>query len=313
MSETEGGYTTIDLDLDPTKVVVPEIEIVDDDEQKAKAPEVVVEEEEEERQEEPTKGGGEEKKGLTRHQRLKASRDKAWEEAEAARAEAAAAKAELERIKAEANSAADVTYDYMLGQLDDRLKSFKDAYNSAIEKGDQEKLYDIQVKIAETVAAKSRMEAGRRPSQDASGKDTPPSTEATQTPKRPPQQRLSAAAREWQEENGAWLNKDKAMTAVAKALAEDLVAEGYEQLDSDYFQELDRRLRAEMPHKFQKKQAPTVVSRGQQQAPINGKIVVKLSQEEKALASKMGVDLKEFARQKALMEAAGKSDGYVEV
>lgn len=305
--QDENGYTTIDLDADPTKVVAPEIEIVVDDEPKAVAPEVVVEEEEEEA---PQKEGDEKGK-LTRHQRLKASRDRAWQEAEAARAEAAAAKAELERIKQEANSAADVTYDYMLGTLDSKLKSFKDSYNQALASGDQEKLFDLQVQIAETVAAKRQMEASKpaRPPQDASGKDTRPTTEATPTPKRTP---LTAAAREWQEENSGWLNKDRGMTAVAKAIAEDLVAEGWAEMDNDYFDELDRRLKAEMPHKFKRKEAPTITARGQQQAPT-GKMVVRLSQEEKALAAKMGVDIKEFARQKALMEAASKSDGYTEV
>jgi hypothetical protein len=304
--QDENGYTTIDLDADPKKGVEQEIEIVVDDEPKAVEPEVVVEDDEEEAPK------GEEKGKLTRHQRLKASRDKAWQEAEEAKAEAAAAKAELERIKSEANSAADVTYDYMLGTLDSKLKGFKDSYNQALATGDQEKLFDLQVQIAETVASKRQMEASKptRPPQGASGKDTPPTTEAT--PTRKPQQRLSAAAREWQEENGGWLNKDRGMTAVAKAIAEDLVAEGWAEMDNDYFDELDRRLKAEMPHKFKRKEAPTITSRGQQQAPT-GKLVVRLSQEEKALASKMGVDIKEFARQKALMEAAGKSDGYTEV
>jgi hypothetical protein len=48
-----------------------------------------------------------------------------------------------------------------------------------------------------------------------------------------------------------WFGPDKVMTGAARAIHETLVAEeGYNPTTDEYYSEIDRRMRSEMPNKF---------------------------------------------------------------
>lgn len=299
------GYVTIDLDETP-KADEPQIVV---EEEQAPVEELELEEDKQEPVEEKPAN-----KGATRHQRLKAARDRAIAEAEAARAEVEALKAKIAAMERDAGEATGAAVDFYIKQLEDSIKSARDSYNAALAAGDQEKLFDIQVRIAEAVAQKQQMEARRAaaiPPKNASGSEAPPATATAKPP------RLSAAAQEWRRENSWWLNKDKVATAAVRELANEMVSEGWDPNDSDYFEELDRRLRAELPHKFRDNQAkrPATLQNRGNPGPTGGKLTVRITPEDRELANRMGIDIKEYARQKAMHEraATGVNQGYVEI
>ena len=111
-----------------------------------------------------------------------------------------------------------------------------------------------------------------------------------------------ARATEWAD-NNAWFGKDEPMTYTAFSLHKKLVEEeGYDPQSNDYYVELDRRIKLEFPHKFDKvteqptKPTQTVASatRGVNRA---GRRTVTLTSSQVAIAKKLNVPLEEYAKQ----------------
>ena len=110
----------------------------------------------------------------------------------------------------------------------------------------------------------------------------------------------------WVDKNKTWFGPDRAMTAVAYAIHEDLLDEGYEGSTDDYFSELDKRLRVEFPTKFgnnteqvsteRAKPAQTVAS-ARRPSQTGRKKTVTLTSSQVAIAKKLGVPLEEYAKQ----------------
>ena len=111
-----------------------------------------------------------------------------------------------------------------------------------------------------------------------------------------------ARATEWAD-NNAWFGKDEPMTYTAFSLHKKLVEEeGYDPQSNDYYVELDRRIKLEFHHKFDKvteqptKPTQTVASatRGVNRA---GRRTVTLTSSQVAIAKKLNVPLEEYAKQ----------------
>ena len=117
-------------------------------------------------------------------------------------------------------------------------------------------------------------------------------------------------AEAWASKN-TWFGNDTAMTYTAfdmhKRLVED---EGYDPKSDEYYEEIDKRIRLEFPHKFAKiegtsteraKPAQTVAS-AKRSAPTGRKKTVKLSPSQVAIAKRLGVPLEEYAKQLNITE-----------
>ncbi len=116
-------------------------------------------------------------------------------------------------------------------------------------------------------------------------------------------------AEAWAAEN-AWFGNDSAMTYTAFDLHKKLVEEeGYDPKSDDYYEEIDKRIRLEFPHKFdsnegstekvvqeQRKPAQTVAS-ARRPATTGRAKTVKLTPSQVAIAKKLGVPLEDYARQ----------------
>jgi len=133
-----------------------------------------------------------------------------------------------------------------------------------------------------------------------------------ETPKQPNQYAPAPdrKAVEWQKRNrwfGGTDTSDRIMSQAALVIHKELVDDGIiPNEDSDeYYNELDARIRSEFPEKFKQKnvnKVPTVVG-GSRANPGSSK--VKLSKTEVEMANRLGVDLKEYARQKQRQLKAG--------
>ena len=111
--------------------------------------------------------------------------------------------------------------------------------------------------------------------------------------------------------NNSWFGNDTAMTYTAFDIHKKLVEEeGYDPKTDEYYTEVDKRIRLEFPHKFDKitdttteraKPAQNVAS-AKRSAPQGRKKTVKLTPSQVAIAKRLGVPLEDYAKQVKITE-----------
>ena len=104
-------------------------------------------------------------------------------------------------------------------------------------------------------------------------------------------------AETWAERN-SWFGADEPMTLTAfshhKALVEK---EGFDPSGDDYYEELDKRMRRDFPHKFQSRTAPTQQVASARNTARTNSDKIKLTSSQVAIAKRLGIKLEEYARQ----------------
>ena len=199
-----------------------------------------------------------------------------------------AEKAELEK-----KVATSIPQDAMAEQLKARLESAKKNYVSAYDTGDKDALVDAQIQIADITAD---LKSIQQRSQQPESKPAP----VVQAPR---QQAPNPTATDWAAKN-SWFRNNNVMTAAAFIIDNQLASEGYDPNDPSYFQELDKRLAKEFPHKYREAPRKEVVSgSGRQDAPRNAKSI-ELNDEERRIARVFGLTEDQYKEQKARVEAA---------
>ena len=213
-------------------------------------------------------------------------------------------------------------------QLKDKLKLAEEGYKNAYDSGDKDKLLEAQKAIADTTTELRMVDAKRFYIEDQAKKGQPqqqqtngeaqtveqPQSQQPQT-QAPQQPKLHKLAREWISDNSEWYNKDRISTQAAHVINEDLLQEGFDPETEEFYTEISKRLKKEMPHKFGQQEEPTnkpaQVVAGKSRTSASSKGKIRLSQEDVRLAKKMGVPLDVYAKEKAKVEKAG--DDYTTV
>jgi len=134
-------------------------------------------------------------------------------------------------------------------------------------------------------------------------------TAAKEQPVQPTQQPMQQApardpkAEAWAEKN-EWFGKDNAMTYTAFDLHRKLTEEeGMDPQSDEYYEEVDRRIRLEFPHKFdrpveeKRTTKPTQTVASATRSTKSGRQSVRLTPSQVAIAKKLGVPLEEYAKQ----------------
>ncbi len=108
-------------------------------------------------------------------------------------------------------------------------------------------------------------------------------------------------AEAWAEKND-WFGKDNAMTYTAFDLHRKLTEEeGMDPQSDEYYEEVDKRIRLEFPHKFgkveQQTSKPTQNVASATRSSKTGRKQVRLTSSQVAIAKKLGVPLEEYAKQ----------------
>ena len=126
-----------------------------------------------------------------------------------------------------------------------------------------------------------------------------------------PQQQSDPKAEDWAAKN-TWFGNDSAMTYTAFDIHKKLVEqEGYDPKSDEYYAEVDKRIRVEFPHKFDKvedttteraKPAQNVASARRSASTNKGRKTVKLTPSQVAIAKRLGVPLEEYAKQLNITE-----------
>jgi hypothetical protein len=113
-------------------------------------------------------------------------------------------------------------------------------------------------------------------------------------------------AEDWAD-NNEWFGKDNAMTYTAFDLHRKLTEEeGYDPKSDSYYEEIDKRIKLEFPHKFGKVEQqiskPTQNVASATRSSKTSRKTVKLTSSQVAIAKKLNVPLEEYARQLRLTE-----------
>ena len=117
-------------------------------------------------------------------------------------------------------------------------------------------------------------------------------------------------AEEWAAKN-SWFGNDSAMTYTAFDIHKKLVEEeGFDPKTDEYYTEVDKRIRLEFPHKFDKVAETTTerakpaqnVASAKRSASTGRKKTVKLTSSQVAIAKRLGVPLEDYAKQLKITE-----------
>jgi hypothetical protein len=117
-----------------------------------------------------------------------------------------------------------------------------------------------------------------------------------------PELRPDPKAESWGAKN-KWFGSDSAMTYTAFDIHKKLVDdEGYDASSDEYYTEIDKRIRLEFPHKFDKiatteTTKPTQVVASAKRSVKPSRKTVRLTPSQVAIAKKLGVPLEEYAKQ----------------
>ncbi len=123
-----------------------------------------------------------------------------------------------------------------------------------------------------------------------------------QQPQRQAQTPPDPMAEAWAE-NNEWFGKDSAMTYTAFDLHRKLTEEeGIDPRSKEYYDEIDKRIRLEFPHKFDTSKdkpvsKPTQTVASATRSTKTNRKSVKLTSSQVAIAKKLGVPLEEYAKQ----------------
>jgi hypothetical protein len=172
----------------------------------------------------------------------------------------------------------------------------------AMEVGDTKKAVEAQKVLTQLTiqndrAQQAKLQQDRYRQQaeaQAAQQVTQPMPQQAPEPKRP-----DPKSEQWAVKND-WFGSDEAMTYAAFGVHKKLVEdEGFDPQTDDYYNELDRRMEIEFPHKFNKQKTrpvQAVASANRTTTGRSGKRQVRLSPSQVAIAKKLGVPLEEYAK-----------------
>ena len=238
-----------------------------------------------------------------RIKKLTAARRKAEEEAAAAVQYIQQVQSENENIKQRLKTIDKGYVSEYEGRITSQEAQAKRALAEAHEAGDYEKVADAQSAIAQIAIEKERLRLQKaRSEQDAQQVEVPQQAQAQPQPQQERDPKLEA----WLSKN-TWFGKDSIMTGAARALHETLVAEeGFDPRTDEYYAEIDKRMRRELPNKFQgdKKnvQSVTPAGSGTRSLKSGRKKSVELNPGQVALAQKLNIPLEKYAAEVAKLE-----------
>ena len=179
------------------------------------------------------------------------------------------------------------------------LKNAIESQNVEAQVAAQEQIANVTVDAARLSSMKNREEPKKE-------------KEVNITPQRSNTQPAATdpRAEDWAAKN-SWFGNDSAMTYTAFDIHKKLVEEeGFDPKTDEYYTEVDKRIRLEFPHKFDKVAETTTerakpaqnVASAKRSAPQGRKKTVKLTPSQVAIAKRLGVPLEDYAKQLKITE-----------
>ena len=194
------------------------------------------------------------------------------------------------------------------GRIESSMEAAKAKLKKAMDDQDAEAMAAANLELGKLGADQARYEQ-LKAQQDALAK-APKQEKEVEIPKAQEQAPVKdPKAEAWAVEND-WFGRDKVMPNVAYAIHEDLVNQGVDPRTDYYYTEIDKRMRENLPHKFQQDSSPeepatqqpvqTVASANRNRG--TGRNVVKLSSSEAAIAKRLGLSNEQYASEKLKLQ-----------
>mgnify|MGYP007073088620 FL=1 len=227
-------------------------------------------------------------------------------EAERQREEAVSYAQSVKREKDQIESRILKTDERYVSEFESRVTSSlanaKIALKSAIDNQDVEGQVNAQQQIAELTMEAARLRTMKVAQEDSVARQK----EVNITPQQTMQTaRVDPKAEDWAARNN-WFGQDSAMTYTAFDLHKKLVEEeGIDPKSDEYYEEIDKRIRLEFPHKFATKDTTTTTERAKPAQTVASanrpsqsgrKKTVRLTPSQVAIAKRLGVPLEEYAK-----------------
>ena len=190
-------------------------------------------------------------------------------------------------------------------EAENRLKAQRAQANAVLKSAYQDQDWDKVTKAQDILdkitVEESKIANGRLSIEPTTEYQQTPLPQGLQQPQQTPQP--DPAAEDWAGQN-EWFGEDEAMTLVAFNIHRRLVEEeGFDTNDPTYYTEIDKRIRAEFPHKFsggeeaepKGKIQQTVAPAGRSESS-GRKRQVRLTKAEVEMARRLNVPLQEYAK-----------------
>jgi len=299
MVDLDVSGPAVDVELPQEGAVISEVEEVETAEE---TPQIEVREKDEEELENYSKNV------KTRINKLTAKLREAERREQAATQFAESVKQENEKLKTK-NVALDGNYmvEYA-NRITTETASAKADLKSATEMDDVEKQVEAQQKLARLAVEAQQLKNLNAQRQARKQEIVNPNMTLDQAVEQANTNQQQAAppdpkAEAWAE-NNPWFGEDTAMTMTSFVIHRQLTEEeGFDATEDQYYDEIDKRMRAEFPHKFgdavpqeDTRPAQTVASATRSPKRGRGKNTVRLTPSQVAIAKKLGVPLEEYAR-----------------
>ena len=185
-------------------------------------------------------------------------------------------------------------------RVESQIVSAEEKLAKAIEMGDTNGVIEAQRSITRLAIENDRAQQAKVQQQRYAQQIQAQQQAAVNQPM-PQQQprRPDPKAEQWAQKN-TWFGDDEAMTYAAFGIHKKLVEdEGFDPQSNDYYNELDRRMQTEFPHKLNggsKRPAQTVASVSRNTSGRSSGKKVRLTPSQVAIAKKLGVPLEEYAK-----------------
>ena len=302
VGDADEAVTEVNLDEQQPKEAAKEEEKIEVEQVEAKPVEEKKEEKKEDELEKYSEGVQKRIAKLTRKMR------EAERQREEAVAFAQSAKQDKDILESKL-SKLDKSY---VSEFENRVKTNMDAARQALKVAIEAGDVDGQVSAQEQMARLNSDAA--RLGQLKSAEEMKSEKQVNITPQRRVNNNIPTdpKAEDWAS-NNSWFGNDTAMTYTAFDIHKKLVEEeGYDPKTDEYYTEVDKRIRLEFPHKFDKvddtsteraKPAQNVAS-ARRSASTGRKKTVRLTPSQVAIAKRLGVPLEAYAKQLKITEGA---------
>ena len=183
-------------------------------------------------------------------------------------------------------------------RVDAQREQVKRKLKEAIENNDADKIMEANDELTQLTVEKekARIKMADREARLKQLEEQKNAPKEEPIQQQEPQSEHSEKARDWASKK-AWFGNDKIMTNAAMTVHEDLVGMGVDVESDEYYNEIDKRMKENFPHRFatqeQRRPVQKVASAGRTQ---QGRRSVRLTKSQVAIAKKLGVPLEEYAK-----------------
>ena len=211
--------------------------------------------------------------------------------------------AENENLKTNTNQLNQSYY----GEAENRLKSQRAQANTVLKSAYQDQDWDKVTKAQEILdkitVEESKLATNRMQIERETVYQNVPQQQMQQQPIQAPTPQADPEAESWAQKN-EWFGQDEIMTLAAFNIHQKLIEEeGFDPSDTMYYDEIDKRIRVEFPHKFndggearpKAKMQQTVAPAGRSDSS-GRKRQVRLTKSEVEMARRLNVPVQEYAK-----------------